>query len=198
MGSEGPEAPPVGAVLAGGEGRRIGGDKAIVELEGRPLVSYPLEALHEVCDRVAVVAKRQTLLPPLEGAVELWLEPDEQRDPLCGLVHALRVADGSPVLALACDLPLVDGDVLRALLAAARGSTAPAVAPRVHDRLEPLCALYRRQALPDLERALEAGARMSDAVAALRPDELAVADDVAFLNVDRPEDLLRAATLFGC
>jgi len=136
MGSEGPEAPPVGAVLAGGEGRRIGGDKAIVELEGRPLVSYPLEALHEVCDRVAVVAKRQTLLPPLEGAVELWLEP--------------------------------------------------------------LCALYRRQALPDLERALEAGARMSDAVAALRPDELAVADDVAFLNVDRPEDLLRAATLFGC
>ena len=37
----------VGAILAGGGGRRIGGDKAIVELHGRPLISYPLEAVRE-------------------------------------------------------------------------------------------------------------------------------------------------------
>jgi molybdopterin-guanine dinucleotide biosynthesis protein A len=36
---------PVGAILAGGGGRRIGGDKAIVELHGRPLISYPLETV---------------------------------------------------------------------------------------------------------------------------------------------------------
>ena len=76
--------PPVGVVLAGGRGRRLGGDKAIVELEGRALVHYPLEALHEVCDDVVVVAKRDTLLPPLSGIADLWIEPDEPRHPLVG------------------------------------------------------------------------------------------------------------------
>ena len=35
----------IGAVLAGGRGRRIGRDKAMVELDGRPLISYPVGAL---------------------------------------------------------------------------------------------------------------------------------------------------------
>src|SRR3954454_14456578 len=98
--------PPVGVVLAGGLGRRLGGDKAIVELEGRPLALYPLEALHEVCDQVAVVAKRDTLLPPLGGVAQLWSEPDTPRHPLTGVVHALRLAAGRSILVVAVDLPL--------------------------------------------------------------------------------------------
>src|SRR3954467_2154111 len=105
--------PPVGAVLAGGLGRRLGGDKAIVELEGRALVLYPLEALHEVCDDVAVVAKRDTLLPPLAGGADLWIEPDLPRHPLAGVAHALHLAAGRPVLAVAVDLPCIDAATLR-------------------------------------------------------------------------------------
>jgi molybdenum cofactor guanylyltransferase len=100
--------PPVGVVLAGGRGRRLGGDKAIVELEGRPLIQYVLEALHEVCDDVAVVAKRDTLLPALAGTADLWIEPDEPRHPLTGVAHALQMAAGRSVLAVAVDLPLID------------------------------------------------------------------------------------------
>src|SRR5215213_10959902 len=96
-------APPVGVVLAGGLGRRLGGDKAIVELEGRALVLYPLDALHEVCDDVAVVAKRDTLLPPLAGVADLWIEPDEPRHPLVGVAHALGLAVGRPVLVVPVD-----------------------------------------------------------------------------------------------
>src|SRR4051794_27741341 len=100
-------APPVGAVLAGGAGRRIGGDKAIVELEGRALILYPLEALHEVCEDVVVVAKRDTMLPPLAGVADLWIEPDEPRHPLAGVGHALRLAMGRAVLVVAGGLPPV-------------------------------------------------------------------------------------------
>src|SRR4051812_3660879 len=110
-----PEA-PVGVVLAGGRGRRLGGDKAIVELEGRALVLYPLESLHEVCDDVAVVAKRETMLPPLAGAADLWIEPDEPRHPLAGVAHALRLAAGRPVLVVAVDLPLMDAATLRTIM----------------------------------------------------------------------------------
>ena len=87
----------IGAVLAGGEGRRLGsGSKAAAQLAGRPLVEYPLEALADVCERVAVVCKRGTCLPELTG-VERWDEPDEPRHPLTGIVHALETA-AAPVL----------------------------------------------------------------------------------------------------
>ncbi|MBV8217512.1 MAG: NTP transferase domain-containing protein, partial [Solirubrobacterales bacterium] len=65
---------PVGAILAGGGGRRIGGDKAIVELNGRPLISYPLEAVRQALGQVAILAKADTKLPYVSG-VTVWIEP---------------------------------------------------------------------------------------------------------------------------
>ena len=184
-------APPVGVVLAGGVGRRIGGDKAIVELEGRALVLYPLEALHEVCEEVAVVAKRDTMLPPLAGVADLWVEPDLPRHPLAGVAHALHLAAGRAVLAVAVDLPCMDGATLRAIAGTDPGA-AFVVAPRVHGRLQPLCALYLPQALAGLET-FDAQARATDVVQALGVREVEVADADAFLNVNRPEDLIQAA-----
>jgi molybdopterin-guanine dinucleotide biosynthesis protein A len=185
----------VGVVLAGGRGRRLGGDKAIVELEGRPLVLYPLETLHEVCDEVAVVAKRDTLLPSLAGAAALWIEPDEPRHPLLGVAHALRLAAGRAVLAVAVDLPLMDAATLRALLQADPCGEAAAVVPRVHGRLQPLCALYRPAALAAGLDDFAADARATDVVQALGICEVEPADPTAFFNVNRPEDLLQASVL---
>jgi molybdopterin-guanine dinucleotide biosynthesis protein A len=184
---------PVGAVLAGGLGRRLGGDKAIVALEGRPLVLYPVEALHEVCDDVAVVAKRDTILPSLAGVADLWIEPDEPRHPLAGVAHALRLALGRSVLVVAVDLPLMDAATLRAILAVDPEGAA-AVVPRVHGRLQPLCALYTPAAMPALT-AFDPQARATDVVAAMGVREVTVADETAFLNVNRPEDLLQASVL---
>jgi molybdenum cofactor guanylyltransferase len=182
---------PVGVVLAGGLGRRLGGDKAIVELEGRALVLYPLEALHEVCDDVAVVAKRETLLPPLAGVADLWIEPDQPRHPLAGVAHALHLAAGRAVLAVAVDLPCIDGPTLR-MIAETDPGAAVVVAPRVHGRLQPLCALYTPSALAGLT-AFDAEARATDIIEALGVREVEVADPDAFLNVNRPEDLIQAA-----
>jgi molybdenum cofactor guanylyltransferase len=182
---------PVGAVMAGGLGRRIGGDKAIVELEGRPLLLYVLEALHEVCDDVAVVAKRDTMLPPLAGSADLWIEPDLPRHPLAGVAHALRLAAGRPVLAVAVDLPCMDGSTLR-LIAETPPGGAAAVVPRVHGRLQPLCALYTPAALPVLS-ALADDVRTTELVASMGVREVEPPDPDAFLNVNRPEDLIAAA-----
>ena len=58
----------IGAVLAGGRGSRFGrASKPAALLAGRPLASYPVDALGAVCDRVAVVCKRGTELPDLNG-----------------------------------------------------------------------------------------------------------------------------------
>ena len=196
MSAPAPSEHPVGVVLAGGRGRRIGGDKAIVELEGRPLLGYVLEALHEVCDDVAVVAKRDSMLPPLAGIAELWIEPDVPRHPLAGVAHALRVSPGRSVLAVAVDLPCMDGATLRLIAETDPGPGAVAVVPRVHGRLQPLCALYTSRALAGLGT-LDDDVRATELVAALGVREVEPPDPNAFLNVNRPEDLIAAAVCLG-
>src|SRR5947207_3700164 len=96
----------VGAILAGGAGRRMGGAKATRLLRGRPLVDYPAQALAAVCDRVVVVCKPGTALPA-GGPWELWDdEPADPRHPAAGIAHAVERA-GAPVLVCAADMPFV-------------------------------------------------------------------------------------------
>jgi molybdenum cofactor guanylyltransferase len=190
-------APPVGVVLAGGRGRRLGGDKAIVELEGRALVHYPLEALHSVCDDVAVVAKRDTLLPSLSGIADLWIEPDEPRHPLVGVAHALGLATGRPVLVVAVDLPLVDAATLRAIASAELGPGATVAAPTAYGRLQPLCALYTPAALAAGLNRFDPSARTIEVVEALGVHVVEGLDETAFFNVNGSEDVLQASVLIA-
>jgi len=178
-------------VLAGGAGRRIGGDKCTVELAGRPLVLYPIDSLRKVCEQVVVVAKQDTKLPQLAGVAEVWIEPDEPQHPLAGVVHALRTASARRILVLACDMPLVPEALLRALLAAADGPGAVACS---RDIAEPLCACYTRQALKGLEQ-FEPGARAIDVVDGLGVAHVEWDDADAVLGVNAPEDLIRAQAL---
>ena len=149
-------------------------------------MSYPLEALASVCERVAVVCKPDTDLPDLEGA-ERWDEPPEPRHPLTGIVHALERAHG-PVLVCAADMPFVTGDACRTLLAAAAGS--PAVVAVSEGVLQPVLGLYSPAALDALRQAPE-GAPLTATVEALDPARVALPPAIV-RSVNTPEDLAEA------
>ncbi len=184
---------PLGVLLAGGLGRRLGGDKPSVELADRPLISYPLAALRAELDEVVFAVRAETQLPALEGPLNVWVEPDGVPHPLAGIVHALRKAGGRPILACAADLPLLTPAVVRAIVTT-DPEGAPAVVPRAAGGLQPLVALYTSLALPALLDAA-AGAATRDVVAALGPKIIEIDDDDAFFNVNAPEDLLRASAM---
>lgn len=190
------DALPVAAILAGGRGRRLGRPKPTAALGGRPLIEYPLAAARDAGLQAVVVAKPASALPPLE--VPVWREPAAPWHPLCGLVCALSRAAGRPVLAVACDMPFVTAPLLGAL---SRGGGA-AVVPRAGGRLHPLLARYGPEALPPLTAALEQGAAMHAAVAAVGVREIDEAELTAFgdprrllLNVNTPADLALAEGL---
>jgi molybdopterin-guanine dinucleotide biosynthesis protein A len=148
----GKERRVVVAVLAGGRARRMGAPKATAELDGRPLISYPLQAAREAGLDAVVLAKRTSELPPL--CERVVCEPERPHHPLCGIVTALEYT-GGPVLAVGCDMPFLSAGLLAWL---ARGGEeaddAAARVTRVDARLQPLPAVYLPAALPVLEASL--------------------------------------------
>jgi molybdopterin-guanine dinucleotide biosynthesis protein A len=170
----------LGAVLAGGHGRRLGGAKATVELAGRPLIAYPLAALAAAGLEAIVVAKRSSVLPASLGevVVESVAEPDEPTHPLAGIVAALRHAD-RPLVVLGCDFPFVPPALLRALADAAE----PLVVPAPGGEPQPLVARWSPALLPRLEAALAREEPLRRTVAALAPRLL---DDAALARFGAP------------
>ena len=187
-----PGANPVGVVLAGGSGRRIGGSKAIVELDHRPLITYPVDAMWRALGNVVIVAKISTELPSAPG-ISIWLEPEEPRHPLTGIVHALTLAEGRRVLVCAADMPLVTPALIRAIARVEAGPAGAVVASH-RGELQPLLACYAPSALPALAGAGPTVA-LREAVAGLEPVLYQVEDPDLLFNVNTPDDLLQAAAM---
>jgi molybdenum cofactor guanylyltransferase len=185
---------PVGAVLAGGVGRRIGGGKAVVELDHRPLISYPLEAVWRALGNVTIVAKADTELPDVPGAT-VWIEPDEPHHPLVGIVHALSLAEGRPVLVCAADMPFVTESLVREI-AGADPAGAPVIVAAARGEMQPLLGCYQATALEPLGAArAEAGRPLRETITAIHPRRYEVEDPDVLFNVNTPDDLLQAAAM---
>jgi molybdenum cofactor guanylyltransferase len=174
----------IAAILAGGRSRRMGRPKATVEFEGEPLIRRPLAAAAAAGLEPVVVAKRRSELPPLD--VEVWHEPDAPSHPLVGLIAALERAD-APVVAVACDMPVVTADAL-ARLAAADGPAAPLV----DGRLEPFPARYEPSGLPALRAALDREAPLRAVLDELGPTPIRL-DPHTVTSFNTPNDLTAAA-----
>src|SRR4051794_2243050 len=179
---------PIGVLLAGGRGRRLGGDKASVNLAGRPLAQWSLDALGAVLDEVVVACRLDTQIPPLVGVKEAWVEPEGARGPLVGLVSALREARGRPIIACSVSLPLVTPAAVRALVQADLDGR-PGAVPIVDGRLEPLLARWQPEALRVLA-GFAPEVPLAVATAALGPLQVRMdSRDAGLMRVCAPEDL---------
>jgi molybdenum cofactor guanylyltransferase len=188
-------ADPIGVILAGGLGRRIGGAKATVRLCGRPLITYPLEALRAVLDDIAIIAKVDTELPSLPGA-SVWIEPQAVHHPLVGITQALVLAGNRPILVCAADLPLIT-PALITRIAGADPAGATAVLCSRGGMVQPLLGCYLPRALEQLPNPEASGfdRPMREVVSSIGPRLLEVEDPDELFNVNSPEDLLQAAVM---
>ena len=170
----------------------MGASKATVELNGTPLIRYPLRAMLAAGLDAVVLAKPRTDLPPLEAPV--WMEPDEPSHPLAGIVAALEQGR-RPLVVCGCDLPFVPAG----LLARLAQRTDPLVVVEAAGRVHPLIGRYAPELLGDLRDALDARRPLQEVVSELRGKRLDVRrfGDPAVLtfNVNTPADLARAEEL---
>lgn len=139
------------AIIAGGASRRMGTPKALLQLEGTPLIARIAAQLRSVFPELVVVTGE----PEFADAAGARAIPDvfPHRGALGGL-HAALHHFKEPVFCVACDLPYLRPDVLQYFAAQRRG--ADAWVPRIDGHAEPLHALYAPTLLPVFERALQA------------------------------------------
>lgn len=169
------------AVLAGGQSRRMGRDKAFLPVGGRPLIERTLGTLDRRFAEVLVVANDVARFAHLGRRVAADLRPGAGA--LGGLYTAVALASGQAapllperpggplrrathVFVCACDMPFLDERLIDLLLGHLQGEAeeAPDVvvpedpdAPDSSAGLHPLCAVYSRRALPAIERAMAGG-----------------------------------------
>jgi len=206
-----------GIVLAGGRSSRLGSPKALLELDGAPLVRHVLNALAPSCDEVLLVAAPRDAQPEeLDAglanealrlasagvAARVVHDARAHLGPVSGLATGLAAARGEIAWVTACDVPLLAPALVEALLARAeRERDADVVLPRWRGYLEPLLAVYRRAAMAaHFARQLDDGvlkptARLDERRVSIVEEEeilLLDPDGRSFVNVNAPADLSAA------
>jgi molybdopterin-guanine dinucleotide biosynthesis protein A len=188
-----------GFILAGGASRRMGRDKAQISWGGSTLLNHAIENLKHVTSEVFVVGAVSTDKLPVP------VLPDKLpgAGPLAGIQAALNHSKTNWNFILAVDLPLVTPQMLDWIAAFQADASRIAIVPRVKSRLQPICAVYHRNLLPEINAAL--GQQQSSihrllerlSTRIIEEDEL-IASGFApemFLNVNTPEDLERARAI---
>lgn len=184
----------VGAVLCGGRSERMGRDKALLELGGRPLLRRAVDALEGLCEEVLLAVGP---VPRYEEFGRPWvLDRAAGLGPLAGLEASLAAAVERGAWAacvLGCDMPDVRGEHFERLLerlAAEDADVALASGPR---GIEPLLGVYRSDVLGAVRASLERGERsLRSFHRDVRVTSLDLADEAALHNLNSPEDLVRA------
>lgn len=143
-----------GFVLVGGRSRRMGRDKALLEIASTTLVESIAAQVLAAAGSVALLGD-----PARYDHLGLKVVPDiiPGQGPLSGLHAALESSREEFVLLVACDMPNVEADFLRTLIQTAIQKEAKCVAGRTFRGLEPLCAVYHRSTCTEVARALAEG-----------------------------------------
>lgn len=181
-----------GILLTGGKSKRMGMDKGLCKVNGKPLYRYALELLEKSCDTILLSANSDHY-----GNLGYPLVRDVVTDagPLGGIYSCLLESTTTHNFVLSCDMPLVPAQLVEYILLHRKGFQA--IVPTFNGFKEPLCACYSTDAKDHFRQCLEAGIfKMQRAIAGLntlflpiepsqpfyRPDIFANANDPAALK----------------
>jgi molybdopterin-guanine dinucleotide biosynthesis protein A len=183
-----------GLVLAGGLGRRMGGeDKGLVLLGGRPMVAHVIDALRPQVGSIVVNANRNRDRYAAFGHPVIADAIGGYQGPLAGVLTALQLCRTEFLVTAPCDAPLVASDLVARLHAACVSAAADLAVASDGERQQPVFLLLRASLAPSLEAYLARGGRKIDAwFGELRVAEADFGDvPDTFVNVNDPDERQR-------
>jgi len=173
----------------------MGRPKAWLEIGHTILLRWVTDRLAPDFEEVLVsFAEPEQLEQPIPYRVVF--DRKQAAGPMAGIEAGLAAARHDPVFVIACDMPFVTREIAAMTVAAAR--TSDAAVPRIDGRAEPVCAAYRKSALPIITAALDAGSRRAaDVLAAMEVTWLEDVPPDVVRSVNTPDEYLRFRTKVG-
>ncbi len=179
-----------GLVLAGGQSRRMGQDKALLQREGQSQLSYIAALLERVTGQVFVSARRDQQDDPERGRFATIVDRYDDMGPVAGILSAMDEHPDADWLVVACDLPNIDAETLEYLVAHRGNEPFTAYRSSYGGLPEPLCAIYAAGSGALLRRFVEDGIHCprkmlinSDTLLLEQPNPAALD------NINTPDDL---------
>jgi len=191
-----PRSDITGIVLAGGQGRRMGGvDKGLVPLAGRPLVAHVLERLAPQVGPIVINANQNPQHYQAFGYPVIADAIGGFAGPLAGLQAGLTALNTRYAVTVPCDSPFLPSDLVTRLAAALVREGAQLAVAKTLDQAHPVFALVDAAVLAHLTQFLQLGGRKIDAwYASLDVTEVGFDDEAdAFRNINTRAELEESA-----
>jgi molybdenum cofactor guanylyltransferase len=181
-----------GVVLAGGRATRMGGvDKGLLQLAGRPMVEYVIEAFKSQVNNIIINANRNQEVYAAYGYPVISDLLGGFCGPLAGIASAMQYAHTPYIVTAPCDSPFVPGNLTQKLYHAMTTDQVEISVAHNGERLQPVFALLKCELLPSLLSYLNAGERKIDSWYARHT--LAIVDfsdqSDAFININTAEEI---------
>lgn len=189
-----------GLILAGGQSRRYGRDKAFEKLMGKPLVEYVIEVLAPVAGNLFIVADSGDRFAAYSDRLTVVTDEVPGLGPLGGLYAGLKASPDDYSVAAPCDSPFIDIALMEYMLQTAADTGADALIPRYEGRNHTVNAVYSKTCVPAIESSLDDGlfriSSIFDKIKVKYVDDDTINGFVggclSFFNVNTTEDMKEA------
>lgn len=190
------DRPLFGLVLAGGESRRLGSDKAALRRGGTTQLEYLMMLMAAHTDQCFLSTRSAQEDDALRSPFAKIVDRYESMGPVAGILSALEQHPGSDWLVVACDLPNIEANTLSYLIDSYDGQHPFAAYRSTHDGLpEPLCAIYGRGSHAVIQGFVKEGLHCPRKILIKSATQLLEQQNPTSLeNVNTPDDL-RASVL---
>lgn len=176
-----------GVILAGGQSRRMGKNKALLDYNGQSFIAAILQALKPVVGNIIIIGEtvdyKQLGYPVYED-----LMPNS--GPVGGIYTALYYSQTPYNLVLSCDIPLISTALLSFLIQQRKETNINAL--QLSAKVQPLTAIYHKDCLASFRQALELQQlKLSDLFVPLKANLIDCPSHFEgnLANINRPEDL---------
>mgnify|MGYP001248098439 CR=1 FL=1 len=139
-----------GVILAGGKSSRMGTDKGLILLKGKPLIQYVIDALFKVVSKVIIISNNKEY-----SKLGLDVYPDliKEKGPVGGIFTALTYSDTKTNVFVSCDTPFVTEELLNLLIKDSLGFDV--TIPSFNNRTHPLIGVYKKSAITIFKQSLD-------------------------------------------
>jgi len=140
-----------GVILAGGKSSRMGTNKALLKIKEKTAIQHIVEELYYICNQLIVVTNQ----PDEYKFLDLPLISDRYKDkgPLAGIETAMHHVRAETFFIAACDMPFINRKIYQYLYG--QLYEYDAVVPNYDNQLHPLSGIYRKKALPTIQKQIE-------------------------------------------